>query len=123
MGPKGLKWQVRNVAVGAASFGMVVAGVVFAAPSAVAQESDGATWTMPALKGAVLQTAVDSVLETAGPDNITFNIYDAVNNQVVYNYTAWVVCGQSPRADATVTIGAEPQRVTLALKRRHAGCE
>jgi hypothetical protein len=123
MGPKGFKRQVRNIAVASASFGMLVSGVVVAAPSVVAQDSDATTWTMPALKGAVLQKAVDSVLETAGPDNITFNIYDAVNNQVVYNYTAWVVCGQSPRADATVKIGAEPQRVTLALKRRHAGCE
>jgi hypothetical protein len=117
----GSKRQLRKVAVGAASFGILVAGVV-TAPLAAAQESDSATWTMPALKGAVLQDAVDSVLETAGPDNITFNIYDAVNNQVVYNYTAWVVCGQSPQADATVEIGAQPQRVTLALKRRHAGC-
>ncbi len=93
MGPKGLKRQVRNVAVGAASFGMLVTGVVVTAPSAAAQESDAATWTMPALKGAVLQNAVDSVLETAGPDNITFNIYDAVNNQVVYNYTTWGCAG------------------------------
>ncbi|MGZ5391094.1 MAG: hypothetical protein ACXWD3_04425, partial [Mycobacterium sp.] len=75
---------MRNVAVGAAAFGMLVTGVVVTAPSPVAQESDAATWTMPALKGAVLQAAVNSVLETAGPDNITFNIYDAVNNQVVY---------------------------------------
>ena len=77
---------------------------------------------MPALKGTGLQTAVDSILETAGPDNVTFNIYDAVNNQVVHNYPSWVVCGQSPRAEATVEIGDKPQRVTLALHRRLAGC-
>jgi hypothetical protein len=120
MGLKGVKRQVRAVAVGAASFGMLIAGVVFTAPSAVAQ--DTATWTMPTLRGTGLQTAVDSVLETAGPDNVTFNIYDAVNNQVVYNYPSWVVCGQSPGPEATVKIGAKPQRVTLALKRRLAGC-
>ncbi len=44
MGPKGFKRQVRNVAVAAASFGMLITGVVVTAPSAVAQESDAATW-------------------------------------------------------------------------------
>ena len=119
---KGFKRQVRNVAVGAASFGMLFTSVVVTAPSAMAQGSDSATWTMPALKGTGLRVAMDSVLETAGEGNVKFNIYDAVNNQVVYNYTAWVVCGQSPRAEAEVPIGAKAQRVTLALKRRSAGC-
>jgi hypothetical protein len=119
---RGLKRQVRNLAVGAASFGMLVAGVVVAAPSAVAQGSDAATWTMPDVRGVGLQNAVDEVLEAAGPDNVRFNIYDAVNSQVVYNYNAWVVCGQAPRPEGTVKIGANPQRVTMALKRRSAGC-
>ena len=77
---------------------------------------------MPALRDEILQNAVDSVLEAAGPDNVTFNIVDAVNNQVVYNYTNWVVCAQSPKADGEVKVGAKPQRVSLAIKRRYPGC-
>lgn len=109
----------KKIAVGAASFGMLVTGVLVAAPTAGAQTS---TWTMPTLRGEVLQNAVDSVEGAAGSAPIRFNIYDSVNNQVVYNYTNWVVCGQSPRAEATVKVGAKPQTITFALKRRQSGC-
>ena len=115
---KGFTRQGRNIAAAAASVGMLVAGLV-TAPVAGAQSS---TWTMPALRGEVLERAVNSVIGAAGEDNVRFNIYDSVNNQVVYNYTNWVVCGQSPRADSTVKVGAKPQRVTFALKRRYPGC-
>lgn len=109
----------KKIAAGTASFGMLLSGVMVAAPTAGAQAS---TWTMPALRGEVLQNAVDGVKSAAGSAPIRFNIYDAVNNQVVYNYTNWVVCGQSPRANATVKVGSKPQTVTMALKRRQAGC-
>lgn len=113
------KGFTRSVAAGAASFGMLLTGVMVAAPTAGAQTS---TWTMPALRGEVLERAVASVEGAAGSAPIRFNIYDSVNNQVVYNYTNWVVCGQSPRAEATVKVGAKPQTVTFALKRRQSGC-
>ncbi|ORB30644.1 hypothetical protein [Mycolicibacterium parafortuitum] len=115
---KGFKRQGRNIAAAVASFGMLAGGIVVA-PVAGAQTS---TWTMPALRGEVLERAVNSVVGAAGEDNVRFNIYDSVHNQVVYNYTNWVVCGQSPRADATVKVGSKPQRVTFALKRRYPGC-
>ena len=109
----------RSVAAGAASFGMLLTGVMVAAPTAGAQTS---TWTMPALRGEVLERAIVGVEGAAGSAPIRFNIYDSVNNQVVYNYTNWVVCGQSPRAEATVKVGEKPQTITLALKRRQSGC-
>lgn len=109
----------KKIAAGTASFGMLLTGVLVAAPAAGAQTS---TWTMPALRGEVLERAVNSVEGAAGSAPIRFNIYDSVNNQVVYNYTNWVVCGQSPRAEATVKVGSKPQTVTFALKRRQAGC-
>ncbi|OAN38104.1 hypothetical protein [Mycolicibacterium iranicum] len=115
---KGLAKQARVVAVAVASCGMVL-GVT--APIATAQDSE--TWEMPDLEDEILQDAVDSVISAAGEDNITFNIYDRDMNQVVYNYTNWVVCGQSPSAEREVTVDpAKPQRVTLALSRRTAGC-
>lgn len=113
------KGFTRSVAAGAASFGMLLTGVMVAAPTAGAQTS---SWTMPALRDEVLQNAIDSVNGAAGSAPIRFNIYDSVNNQVVYNYTNWVVCGQSPRAEATVKVGEKPQTITLALKRRQTGC-
>ena len=73
MGLKGLKRQVRNVAVGAASFGMLVTGVVVTAPSAVAQDPTQRLGQMPDVKGErACRRRVDSVSETAGPGNITF---------------------------------------------------
>lgn len=115
---KGLAKQGRVVAIAMASCGMALG---MTAPVAVAQDAE--TWEMPNFRGEVLQNAVDSVIAAAGEDNIRFNIYDAQSNQVVYNYTNWVVCGQSPKADAEVTIDpAKPQRVTLALYRRSTGC-
>ncbi|MDG4664221.1 hypothetical protein [Mycobacterium sp. 236(2023)] len=116
MESKGFKRHARGAAIAAVSFGVVLGAT---APVAAAQEG---SWTMPSLREEVLQNAVDSVLEAAGADNVTFNIYDAGNNQVVYNYTNWVVCGQSPRADATVKVGEKPQRVSMALQRRASGC-
>ena len=120
MGLTGLKRQARSVALGAASFGMLVTGVVATAPSAVAQDAEA--WTMPYVMRAGLGPAIDSVLASAGEGNVKFNYYDAVNNQVVYNFPAWVVCGQAPGSGTSVEIGSQPQRVTLALKRRSAGC-
>ncbi len=115
---KGLKRQGRNVAVAMASIGAVL-GVT--APMAAAQETE--TWEMPALKEELLQDAVDSVISAAGEENIKFNLYDSEYNQVVYNYTNWIVCGQSPSAEKEVTINPEkPQTVTLALSRPSAGC-
>jgi hypothetical protein len=115
---KGFKRQGRVVAVAMASFGMAL-GVT--APVAAAQDAE--TWEMPGLRNELLQNAVDSVIATAGEDNITFNLYDKDMNQVIYNYTNWIVCGQSPAADKEVTINpAKPQRVTFALARPASGC-
>lgn len=115
---KGFVRQGRSVAVAMASCGMLL-GVT--APVAAAQDSE--TWEMPALRGEILQDAVDSVIGAAGEANVNLVIYDAELNQVVYNYTNWVVCGQSPSADKEVAINPEkPQRVSLALQRRTVGC-
>lgn len=118
---KGFTRQERSIAVAAAAFGVAAAVAGLTAPVATAQEAE--TWTMPALKEEVLQDAVDAVVEAAGADNVKFNLYDRDFNQVVYNYTNWIVCGQSPSADSTVTIDpAKPRTVTMALSRPSAGC-
>ncbi len=118
---KGFKRQDRSIAVVAVAFGVVTAVAGLTAPAAMAQDVE--TWTMPALEEEVLQDAVDATTEAAGPDNVKFNLYDSTFNQVVYNYTNWIVCGQSPEADSTVEIDpAEPQTVTLALARPSTGC-
>ena len=116
---KGFNRHGRNLAAGAAAIGVAAAGFA-TAPLATAQTQ---TWTMPALKEEVLQNAVDAVTEAAGPNSIKFNVYDNTFNQVVYNYTNWIVCAQSPRADSTVKVNpAKPQTVTLALARPSSGC-
>lgn len=116
---KGFTRQRRSVAM-VAAFGAVTAVVGMTAPVAAAQTS---TWTMPALREEVLQSAVDAVTEAAGAKNVKFNIYDRNSPQEIINYTNWVVCGQSPSADSTVKIDpAKPRTVTLALNRRTMGC-
>lgn len=77
---------------------------------------------MGSYRGEVLQRAIDDVIATAGEQNVKFNLYDRVLNQVIYNYTNWVVCGQAPRADSTIEVGAKPRTVTFALARRYVGC-
>ena len=119
---KGFTRHGLSVAKAAAALSAAAAVAGLTAPVAVAQETPSGTWTMPAVREEVLQDAVDAVTEAAGADNVAFNVYDSVWNQVVYNYTNWVVCGQSPRADTEVKVGAKPQRVNLALKRRATGC-
>ncbi|VEG52298.1 Uncharacterised protein [Mycolicibacterium aurum] len=117
---KGFVRQGRNVALVGAAVGAVVG---LTAPVASAEETAATSWTMPALKEEVLQNAVDAVIEAAGADNVKFNIYDRDYNQVVYNYTNWLVCGQSPSADSTVKITpGKPRTVTMALSRPSTGC-
>lgn len=77
---------------------------------------------MPALKNEVLQRAVDAVVETAGAENVKLSIINQTANQVVYNYTNWVVCGQNPSAEKSVKVGPKPQTVYIAVKRRIEGC-
>lgn len=117
----GFKRQERSMAVALAACGVVAAVAGLTAPVATAQDAE--TWTMPALAREVLQDAVDAVTEAAGADNVKFNVYDRDFNQVVYNYTNWIVCAQSPSADSAVKINPEkPKTVTLALARPSAGC-
>ncbi|ABM12501.1 hypothetical protein [Mycolicibacterium vanbaalenii] len=119
---KGFKRQQRNLAVAAAAAGVFAAGIGISAPIAAAAPTAGETWTMGSYRGEVLQRAIDDVIANAGEQNVRFNLYDRVLNQVIYNYTNWVVCGQSPRADASVKVGEKPQTVTFALSRRSTGC-
>ncbi|PRC46458.1 hypothetical protein C6A85_89980 [Mycobacterium sp. ITM-2017-0098] len=117
---KGFKRQRRDLAVGAAAIGLGLAGVVVTAPIAAAQDTEA--WTMPALKGEVLQDAVDSVTAAAGEENVTLSIFPDGMNQVIYNYTNWLVCSQSPAAETAVEIGREPKTIYMAVKRPSEGC-
>lgn len=114
---KGLAKQGRVVAVAMASCGMALG---MTAPVAAAQDAE--TWEMPALREEVLQNAVDSILATAGEENVKFSIINQTANQVVYNYTNWLVCGQSPKADEAVEIDSKPKTIYLAVNRRTDGC-
>lgn len=119
---KGFKRQQGNLAVAAAAAGLFAAGVGISAPIAAAAPSAGETWEMGSYRGEILQRAIDDVIANAGEQNVQFNLYDRQFNQVIYNYTNWIVCGQSPRAEASVKVGAKPQRVTFALSRPSTGC-
>ncbi|MDW5611082.1 hypothetical protein [Mycolicibacterium sp. D5.8-2] len=119
---KGFKRQQRNLAVAAAAAGLFAAGVGISAPIAAAAPSAGETWEMGSYRGEILQRAIDDVIANAGEQNVKFNLYDRQFNQVIYNYTNWLVCGQSPRAEASVKVGAKPQTVTFALSRPSTGC-
>jgi hypothetical protein len=120
---KGFKRQQRNLAVAAAAAGVFAAGIGISAPIAAAAPTVGETWTMGSYRGEVLQRAIDDVIANAGEQNVRFNLYNRdLASQVIYNYTNWVVCGQAPRADSTIEVGAKPRTVTFALARRYVGC-
>ncbi|MDN4520220.1 hypothetical protein QYF68_20695 [Mycolicibacterium austroafricanum] len=119
---KGFKRQQRNFAVAAAAAGVFAAGVGISAPIAAAAPTAGETWTMGSYRGEILQRAVDDVIASAGEQNVKFSFKDRVFNQVVYNYTNWVVCGQSPAADKSVKVGAKPQTVWFSVTRPSTGC-
>ena len=119
---KGFSSHGRSVAMAAATFSVAAAVVGLTAPVAAAEETPTGTWTMPGLREEVLQNAIDAVTEIAGAENVKFNLYDREFNQVIYNYTNWIVCGQAPAADKTVKIGAKPQTVTFGLSRPSTGC-
>jgi hypothetical protein len=117
---RGFKRHARNVAVGAASFGMLVTGVVVTAPSAVAQ--DAAAWEMPDVRESMLQNAVDATIEAAGSeDAVRFSFGSSGPAEVVYNYTNWRVCGQSPAPEKAVKITGKPASVYFRLA-RPGGC-
>lgn len=116
---KGLAKQGRVVAVAMASCGMVLG---MTAPIAAAQPTIGDTWEMPALREELLQDAVDSVFEAAGEENVVLGLYDRSLNQVVYNYTNWIVCGQAPKAGDVIEVTEKPRTITMALERPSAGC-
>lgn len=119
---KGFKRQQRNLAVAAAAAGVFAAGIGISAPVAAAAPTVGETWTMGSYRGEILQRALDDVIANAGEQNVQFNLFDRQFNQVIYNYTNWIVCGQSPSPDASVTVGEKPRRVTFALSRPSTGC-
>lgn len=110
------------MAVAAVAAGMLASGIGIGAPTAGAAPTVGDTWQMGTYRNEVLQRAIDDVIATAGEQNVRFNLYNRDLNQVIYNYTNWVVCGQSPSAGSTVKVGEKPRTVTFALARRFSGC-
>jgi hypothetical protein len=120
---RGFKRQARNVAVGAASFGMLITGVVVTAPSAVAQGSDAATWEMPDVRDSMLSNALDATVEAAGgsEDAVKFSFGASGPAQDVYNYTNWRVCAQSPAPGKAVKITSKAASVYFRLA-RPGGC-
>jgi hypothetical protein len=120
---KEFKRQAGNVAAAAAAFGMLVTAVGVAAPIAAAEESDAAAWEMPDVEGSMLQNAIDATVEAAGSeDAVKFSFGADGPATVVYNYTNWRVCGQSPAAEGAVEDTAEPAAVEFEVA-RPGGCE
>ena len=119
---KGFKRHAGNVAAAAACFGMLATALGVAAPIAAAQDSDTETWTMPDTESSMLENAVDATYEAAGTENIEIEFDVSGPAQVVYNYTNWRVCGQSPSADEEVAVTGEPATVEFEVA-RPGGCE
>ncbi|WP_006244334.1 hypothetical protein [Mycolicibacterium tusciae] len=120
---KGLTRQAGNVAAAAACFALLVTVAGVAAPTAAAEESDAATWEMPDVEGSMLQNAIDATLEAAGSeDAVAFSFASDGPATVVYNYTNWRVCGQSPSAEGALETTDEPAEVEFEVA-RPGGCE
>ena len=116
-----LKGFKRHVASATVAIGMLVIAFGVAAPIAAAEESDVTTWTMPDTEENMLANAVAATYEAAGTDDIDFEFAVSGINQVVYNYTNWRVCGQSPSADEEVEVTGEPATVEFEVA-RPGGC-
>lgn len=72
---------------------------------------------MPDLDGLILEKALDAVHAAAEDPAFPIQINNA-RGQVVYNYTNWVACDQSPRAGREVT--PKTKKVFIAVKRLNA---
>jgi hypothetical protein len=119
---KAFKRHAGPIVATAVTFASLVTAAGVAMPIAAAQESDGATWTMPDTENNMLQNAVEATYEAAGTEDIEIEFDVSGSAQVVYNYTNWRVCGQSPSADEEVEVTAEPATVEFELA-RPGGCE
>ncbi|KMO71135.1 hypothetical protein [Mycolicibacterium chlorophenolicum] len=103
-------------------FTVLLAGAPALAGNAAADDAASTgTWTMPDVKGSILQTAVDDVRSAAGDAPIQFQFVPRHVNQVVYNLTNWAVCYTSPNADRDVS-SAKKQKVILSLRRLNEKC-
>ena len=99
--------RLRNLAVFSVTLTILAAAIGFAGPASAAP----ASWTMPDVRGQILNRAVKTVQETTGVPGLKFRYLDRRNGQDVHNESNWIVCAQSPGAGKTV-----PQkRKTVAL--------
>ncbi len=113
---------LKRTVVAVPMFTVLLAGAPALAGNAAADDAASTgTWTMPDVKGSILQTAVDDVRSAAGDAPIQFQFVPRHVNQVVYNLTNWAVCYTSPNADRDVS-SAKKQKVILSLRRLNEKC-
>lgn len=103
-----------------AAISVLASTIVLAGPATAAQ--DGSTqWVMPAVKGSILQPALNAIYSVTGTQDIDLRIVNTSNNQQVINLTNWEVCSQSPAGGRTIS--PKSKRVTLYVRRPNtSGC-
>ncbi|MHA0286108.1 hypothetical protein ACXYX3_06590 [Mycobacterium sp. C3-094] len=102
------------IAAGATTAAVVVAMTGLAGPAAAADK-----WTMPDVRGEVLESAIKDVRSVTGDVELDLRFQPNVN-QVVYNYSNWAVCATSPRRGGEIS--QKTKRVIFALRRLNEKC-
>ena len=102
------------IAAGATTAAVVVAMTGLAGPAAAADK-----WTMPDVRGEILESAIKDVQSATGEVELDLRFQPNVN-QVVYNYTNWAVCATSPSRGREIS--QKTKRVIFALRRLNEKC-
>ena len=105
----------KQMVAAAMASAMVVASVGLAGPAGAAEK-----WTMPDVRGEVLETAIRDVQAVTGDVELDLRFVPRNVNQVVYNYTNWAVCSTSPSRGSEIS--QKTKRVIFSLRRLNEKC-
>lgn len=94
---------------------VVVMMTGLAAPASAAEK-----WTMPDVRGEVLETAIKDVRSVTGDVELDLRFVPRNVNQDVYNLTNWAVCATSPSRGSEIS--QKTKRVIFSLRRLNEKC-
>lgn len=96
-----------------------VSAVVPLVVGTAGQAAAADVWTMPDVKGEILQDAVGDVQSAVGSAKVDIT-YAPPTDQVVYNLSNWHVCDSDPAAGDSIS--PKSPEVTLSIERLNVAC-
>ena len=106
----------KSIIAAGATTAVVVVAMTGLAGSAAAAEK----WTMPDVRGEILQSAINDVQSVTGDVELDLRFAPRSVNQEVYNYSNWAVCATSPSRGSEIS--QKTKRVYFSLRRLNEKC-